>query len=90
MKNIIKAGKVNKTMAMFPTGRMRRLRQTANLRKMLRETMPSVDDFVFPVFVVPGKGIKKEISSMPGCFHHSVDTLTEELKEVASLGIRAA
>ncbi|MDP2718562.1 MAG: porphobilinogen synthase [Dehalococcoidia bacterium] len=77
-------------MAMFPTGRMRRLRQTANLRKMLRETMPSVDDFVFPVFVVPGKGIKKEISSMPGCFHHSVDTLTEELKEAASLGIRAA
>jgi porphobilinogen synthase len=56
---------------------------------MVRETKLSVDDLVYPMFVVHGKNIKKEIPSMPGNYHMSVDTLVEEAKEVAALGIPA-
>ena len=69
------------------TLRPRRLRRTANIRAMVRETELSVRDFVYPIFVVPGENIKEEIPSMPGCFHLSVDRAVEQAKELAALGI---
>jgi porphobilinogen synthase len=56
---------------------------------MVRETSLSVDDFIYPLFVVEGKGIKKEISSMPGCFQESIDEVVKNAKEAYSLGIPA-
>lgn len=67
--------------------RPRRLRRTANIRAMVRETELSVRDFVYPIFVVPGENVKEEIPSMPGCFHLSVDRAVEQAKELAALGI---
>jgi delta-aminolevulinic acid dehydratase/porphobilinogen synthase len=57
----------------FPDYRGRRVRRTEGLRRMIRETRLSVDDFVYPLFVVPGSGIEKPISSLPGQFNLSVD-----------------
>ncbi len=76
-------------MAVFPQKRLRRLRANPALRAMVRETSVEVNDFIYPLFVVTGAGIKKEIPSMPGCFHFSPDTLVEEAREIASLGIPA-
>ncbi|MEN6429074.1 MAG: porphobilinogen synthase [Phycisphaerales bacterium] len=73
----------------FPEIRMRRLRTSATLRRMVRETSVSVDDFVYPLFVRAGEGIKKPIASMTDCFHLSPDLIAEEAAEVASLGIPA-
>ena len=74
---------------MFPIIRSRRLRSSGAIRRMIRETIVTPDDFVFPMFVVEGKGIRKEISSMPGNFQESVDKLVENAKETHSLGIPA-
>ena len=71
----------------FPENRQRRLRRTENLRRMVRETRLSVDNLILPLFVVPGKGIAKPVSSMPGVSQLSVDRLVEECKEVRDLGI---
>ena len=71
----------------FPESRPRRIRRTPALRRMVRETTLSPDNFLFPLFVGPGKGVKKEISSLPGQFQFSVDTLAREVEEVAKLGI---
>ncbi len=73
----------------FPAYRPRRMRETKNLRRMVRETRLSVDNLIYPLFVTHGKQVKKEISSMPGNFHFSVDSLVEEAREVAALGIPA-
>ncbi|MEN6578224.1 MAG: porphobilinogen synthase [Phycisphaerales bacterium] len=73
----------------FPEIRMRRLRTSATLRRMVRETSVSVNDFVYPLFVRAGEGIKKPIASMTDCFHLSPDLIAEEAAEVASLGIPA-
>ncbi len=73
----------------YPTQRLRRLRLSKNLRRMVRETRLDVDDLVYPLFVVPGKNIKKEIQSLPGNFHLSVDNVVKEAKEVKKLGIPA-
>ncbi|MEW5723573.1 MAG: porphobilinogen synthase [Thermodesulfobacteriota bacterium] len=73
----------------FPDYRPRRLRRTEVLRRMVRETVLSVNDFVYPMFVVPGQGVKKEISSMPGQYHLSVDRLVEEAGRVRDLGVPA-
>lgn len=73
----------------FPIVRHRRLRQSAGIRGLVRETVLTVDDFIQPIFVVPGSGIKKEITSMPGVYQFSLDTLEQEVKEIAELGIRA-
>src|ERR1017187_4004528 len=70
----------------FPIQRPRRLRRTALLRSMVRETRLSPKNFIYPLFVCPGEGIKREISSMPGNYHFSVDRVVEECREVASLG----
>ena len=69
--------------------RPRRLRISENMRALVRETNLSVKDFVYPIFVVPGKNIRKEISSMPNCFHLSVDNAVELAKKISSLGIPA-
>ncbi|HVX97303.1 MAG TPA: porphobilinogen synthase [Polyangia bacterium] len=71
----------------FPDTRPRRLRRTPALRRLVRETTLSPDNFIFPLFVCPGKGVKTEISSLPGQFHVSVDMLAREVEEVAKLGI---
>ena len=73
----------------FPTQRMRRLRTSETLRRMVRETRLSVDDLVYPMFVREGHGVRREIASMPGQFQLSVDVLVEECREIESLGIPA-
>ena len=67
--------------------RPRRLRTSEAMRRLVRETELSVNDFVYPLFVVHGKGIREEIPSMPGCFHLSIDELIKEAAEVRDLGI---
>lgn len=67
--------------------RSRRLRTSDAIRKLVREINLSVDDFIYPLFIVEGKGIKEEISAMPGVYHYSVDMLEEELEELNSLGL---
>ena len=69
--------------------RPRRLRRTENLRRMVRETILTVDDLIYPVFVMEGEGEKVEISSMPGCYRFSLDLLLKEIAEVSQLGINA-
>src|SRR5919204_2636713 len=73
----------------FPTYRPRRIREQENLRRMVRETWLSVDHLIYPLFVVPGAGIRREIQAMPDCFHLSIDRLLEEVKEAHDLGIPA-
>lgn len=67
--------------------RHRRLRGSANLRSMVRETSLHKEDFIYPIFVVEGEQVKNEISSMPGVFQFSLDQLGAELDEVVDLGI---
>lgn len=71
----------------FPKYRPRRLRSNKLIRDLVRENHLSVKDLIMPLFVRSGNGIKNEISSMPGNYQFSVDTLVEEVKELASLGI---
>jgi porphobilinogen synthase len=71
----------------FPVTRLRRLRRTAPLRNLVRETRLTPDAFVYPMFVCPGEGVRKEVRSMPGVFNLSVDEAVKEAKEVHSLGI---
>jgi len=71
----------------FPVMRPRRLRANEGIRAMVRETHLAPEQLVYPMFVCPGAGIKKEISSMPGNYHWSIDTLVEEVRSVKSLGI---
>lgn len=73
----------------FPKQRLRRMRQTENLRKLVRETRLSPNNFIYPLFVTHGKGIKKEIPSMPGNYQQSIDNIVKDAKEVYSLGILA-
>jgi porphobilinogen synthase len=70
-----------------PFARYRRLRTSANLRRLVGETKVSVDDFIYPLFITAGENIKNEIPPMPGCYHLSVDRLSEELDEIEALGI---
>ncbi len=67
--------------------RPRRLRRTKTLREMVRETWLSPKDFIYPLFVKPGKNVKEPIASLPGQYHFSVDTLCHEVKEAWDLGI---
>jgi len=73
----------------FPISRPRRLRLTPGLRAMVRETMLTPKDFIYPLFIKHGTGIKEEISSMPGQFQWSVDRLAAEAESIAELGIPA-
>jgi porphobilinogen synthase len=73
----------------FPVTRLRRLRRTEALRSMVRETRLTPDAFVYPLFVCPGEGVRKEVRSMPGVFNLSVDEAVKEAEETHSLGVPA-
>lgn len=73
----------------FPKIRLRRLRSSAAMRRLVRETTLSVDNLVYPLFVREGENLKEPIKSMTGCFHFSPDTIAAEAAEVAALGIPA-
>lgn len=76
-------------MSVFPYYRPRRLRANENLRRLVRETHLSVDDLIYPMFVVHGENTALEISSMPGCYQYSIDKLVIAAQELVSLGIPA-
>ena len=73
----------------YPISRLRRTRMSPVLRAMVRETELSVNDFIYPLFAVPGTKVKKEISSMPGVYQMSVDEIVRECADVHALGIPA-
>ncbi len=75
--------------ATYPILRMRRLRKTEAVRQLVRETALSPQDFIYPMFVTHGKGVRREISAMPGCYHLSPDEAVREAQEAQSLGIPA-
>ena len=68
--------------------RSRRLRFNESIRDLVRETELSPKDFIYPIFVVEGENIKREISSLPDCYHYSVDMLEEIINEVKEAGVR--
>jgi porphobilinogen synthase len=68
---------------------MRRLRSSDSMRRLVRQSRLSIEDFVYPLFVREGKGLKEPIKSMSGCYHFSPDTIADEAKDVVSLGIPA-
>jgi porphobilinogen synthase len=71
----------------YPVDRPRRLRRTEAMRSFVRETRLSPEGFVYPLFVCPGEGIRKEVRSMPGVYNLSIDEAVKECAEVKSLGI---
>jgi porphobilinogen synthase len=71
----------------FPAERPRRLRRSERLRAMVRETRVSPTQLIYPLFVAPGEGLRREIPSLPGCFHLSADQAAREAREVEALGI---
>ena len=73
----------------FPRTRLRRLRRTPTLRRMVRETRLSRDDLVLPLFVVEGRGVREPVASMPGVLRFSVDAVVTEAKAVRDAGIPA-
>src|SRR5512136_3329626 len=73
----------------FPVYRPRRLRKSETLRRMVRETKLSPDDFIYPLFVCPGRKVRREIGSMPGVAQLSADLAVEEAREAYRLGIPA-
>jgi porphobilinogen synthase len=73
----------------FPTHRPRRLRRTAGLRKLVRETRVTAAGLVYPMFATPGTKVRTEISSMPGVFQQSVEQIVEECRELVDLGVPA-
>src|SRR5438309_2257452 len=73
----------------FPVSRLRRLRQHPILRELVRETALHVGDLILPLFVRAGRGVKKEIASMPGNHQLSVDRLVDEVGAASELGVRS-
>ncbi len=73
----------------YPTSRLRRLRATEPLRRLVRETTLTKDDLIYPLFVVPGKNVKREIPSMPGISQFSVDAVVKECEDIKRKGIPA-
>ncbi|CAM3353626.1 porphobilinogen synthase [Aequorivita lipolytica] len=74
---------------MYPLRRNRRLRTNESMRSLVRETIISPNDFIVPLFVVEGKGIKEEIASMPNYYRLSLDLLEKEVKELWKLGLKS-
>ncbi len=74
---------------MYPLRRNRRLRTTESMRSLVRETLISPNDFIVPLFVVEGKGVKEEIASMPNYYRLSLDLLAKEAKELWNLGLKS-
>ncbi|GGG20481.1 porphobilinogen synthase [Paenibacillus abyssi] len=73
----------------FPLVRHRRLRRTAALRSLVRETVLNREDLIYPIFVTEGSNVKDEIASMPGVYHFSLDRLEEEVRDVVDTGVQA-
>jgi len=73
----------------FPIVRHRRLRLSPAMRNLVRETVVTVNDLIYPIFVSEGLNGKEEIASMPGVYHFSLDSLEEEIREIVGLGIQA-
>jgi len=71
----------------FPQTRMRRLRRTDSLRALVRETTLEPGDLIYPLFICPGEGVRRPVSSMPGVFNLSIDETVREAEEAATLGI---
>jgi len=71
----------------FPLIRKRRLRKNESFRRLVRETRVSADDFIYPLFVCPGKNVKNEIASMPGNYQMSIENIVEECGQITELGI---
>ena len=71
----------------FPANRMRRLRRTETLRTLVRETRLTPESLVYPLFICPGVGVRKEVRSMPGVFNLSVDEAVKEVRETRALGV---
>jgi porphobilinogen synthase len=71
----------------FPITRLRRLRRTEQLRSIVRETRLTPENFVYPLFVCPGSGVRKEVRSMPGVYNLSVDEAVKEVREAYGLGV---
>lgn len=76
-------------MAMYPLKRLRRLRYHPKVRDMIRETLLTKNDLIYPLFIVPGTNVKNEVKSMPGVYQLSVDMAVKECREVENLGIPA-
>lgn len=74
---------------MYPLKRNRRLRSNEAIRSLVRETIISPNDFLVPLFIVEGKGVKEEIASMPNYFRYSLDLLENEVRELWRLGLRS-
>ncbi|MBL4662573.1 MAG: porphobilinogen synthase [Flavobacteriaceae bacterium] len=74
---------------MYPIRRNRRLRSNEAIRNLVRETIITPNDFLVPIFVVEGKGIKAEIASMPNYYRYSLDLLSVEIKELWALGLKS-
>ncbi|MFK8289521.1 porphobilinogen synthase [Capnocytophaga canimorsus] len=74
---------------MYPLRRNRRLRTSEAIRSLVRETIVTPDDFLVPLFVVEGKGVKEEIASMPNYYRYSLDLLEKEVKELWKLGLKS-
>lgn len=74
-------------LSQFPVNRLRRLRQSSGIRDMFAETLLSKKDFIYPLFVVEGNKVKREVSSMPGIYQLSIDNLVRECEDAAKLGI---
>lgn len=77
------------TTARFPTARLRRLRLSKGLRRLVRETTLSADDLIYPLFVRPGEGVRRAIASMPGNAQLSVDELLREVEPLLPLGLNS-
>lgn len=79
--------KISKNTTLHSVTRLRRMRMTGLFRSMVRETELSANDFIYPLFVVPGRNVRREVKSMPGVFQQSVDEIVRECSEVQTLGI---
>src|ERR1700744_1742420 len=71
----------------FPVTRLRRLRRTEALRSLVRETRLQPGSLIYPLFICPGEGVRREIGSMPGVFNLSIDEAMKEVDEAARLGL---
>ncbi len=71
----------------FPETRMRRLRRSESLRALVRETVLDPGDLIYPLFLCPGEGVRRAVSSMPGVFNLSIDEAVREAEEAAGLGL---
>ncbi|HUH47939.1 MAG TPA: hypothetical protein VLZ54_12345, partial [Arenibacter sp.] len=74
---------------MYPIRRNRRLRTNEAIRSLVRETIISPNDFLVPIFVVEGQGVKEEIASMPNYYRYSLDLLEKEIKELWNMGLKS-